>query len=733
MDLIIVESPTKARTIAKFLGDKYEVVSSYGHVRDLPKFRMGIDIENNFQPHYVIPKKAKPVVASLKEKAKKADQVILAPDEDREGEAIAWHLSQVLKLPSSEIKRIVFHEVTAPALKEALKNPRGLNFHLVDAQQARRVLDRLVGYELSPFLWRKVAKGLSAGRVQSVAVRFLVEREEERQKFEKQEYWTLEADFFFAGEKKLRAKLEKLKGKKLEKFSLKNKKQVEEIVAASQKEKFFILNKEEKETRRQPKPPFITSTLQQEANNKFGFSSKKTMMLAQQLYEGIKLGKEAQGLITYMRTDSFNLSPEFCQQAKDYLTKELGAEFVYEGKRSFSSRKQKFSQEAHEAIRPTNVFFAPSQIKEFLSADQFKLYDLIWRRALATQMPDAILKTEKIILSDKEEKFSFLATGFVIQKKGFLEIYPEQLEEKVLPSLALREEAKSQKFYPQQHFTEPPARYTDASLVKQLEKYGIGRPSTYAPTINTILQRGYVKREGRYLIPQEIAFVVVKLLKEHFPQIIDYQFTARIEEQLDKIAQGELAWQPIINNFYRPFKENLENKKKEIKKEDLGLEKETKEKCPLCAAPLVIKLGRFGKFYACRNFPECKYTRPLEGEKKEPLETKEVCEKCGRPMVIKEGRFGKFLACSGYPECKNIKPLNKGTGVKCPQCQQGEIVEKRTRRGRVFYACSRYPQCKFALWQKPTGNICPQCGSLMVWGKGKKEVCSNKDCPNSRV
>ncbi len=733
MDLIIVESPTKAKTISKFLGSKYKVTSSFGHIRDLPKSTMGVDVENNFEPKYIIPTKAKKTVSELKKLAQKCDKIILAPDEDREGEAIAWHLIKALKVDEKKTDRIVFHEITKEAIKKALENPRKINLNLVDAQQARRILDRLVGYELSPFLWKKVVRGLSAGRVQSVTVRLIVEREREIQDFKSDEYWSIEADFLGEKdkEKKFQAKLAEVDGKKLDKLDLKNEEQIKKIIKDLEKKKYTVKDIIRKKTKKNPLPPFITSTLQQDANNKLGFSSRKTMMIAQQLYEGLDVGEgHTTGLITYMRTDSVNLSQKFLSESRDFIKSKYGDKYALSSSRFFKT-KQKLAQEAHEAIRPTEVNLFPDGIKNYLNKDQFKLYDLIWRRAVATQMAEGIIDSTTIKIITDDNNYLFSSHGNIVIFDGYLKIYPDKVKENQLPDLSKDEKVKLLGLNPEQHFTQPPARYSDATLVKILERHGIGRPSTYAPTINTILMRGYVEREGKHLKPKDIAFLVNDLLTKHFSQIVDYEFTAKIEDDFDKIAEGKESWQEMIGDFYDPFKDNLKHKEKEVKKEDLGVEEKTDEICDKCGSPMIIKLGRFGKFLACSKFPDCKNTKQINeetGKPEEQEEIKEKCDKCEKPMVMKMGRFGKFLACSGYPDCKNIKSIKKGTGTKCPDCKKGEIVEKKTRRGRMFYACDQYPKCEFALWSKPTGKTCDKCKSLMVYGKGDAEVCSNKEC-----
>ncbi|MBI5071706.1 type I DNA topoisomerase [Candidatus Falkowbacteria bacterium] len=733
MNLVIVESPTKAKTISKFLSKDFVVKSSFGHLRDLPQKEMGIDIEHDFTPHYVVPRKNQKIVTDLKKSAAKAKYIYFASDEDREGEAISWHLTQILKPKAGQARRIAFHEITKNAILSALENPRDIDINMVDAQQARRVLDRLVGYELSPFLWRKVAKGLSAGRVQSVAVRLIVEREREIQKFVPEEYWNIEGDFQKeSGKENFSAKLNKINDKVLDKFAIKTKDESDKILKDLDGRIYKVVNVEEKETKRTAPPPFITSTLQQDANRRLGFSAKQTMLIAQQLYEGVELGNEGSiGLITYMRTDSVNLAEKFLAEARDFLKKSFGEKYLAPGVRRFTT-KSKLAQEAHEAIRPTDPSRDPESVRPYLDDHQYKLYNLIWRRAMASQMAEAALLGTAVDIeaekSSAKNQYSFRANGLTIKFDGFLKVYGTS-QETILPVFKLEELLKLLKLNPAEHFTEPPARYSDASLVKSLEEYGIGRPSTYAPTISTIIERGYVERiEARRLKPTEIAFMVNDLLVAHFPQIVDYKFTANMESDLDEIAEGKKKWVPIIKEFYMPFKENLDQKYKEISKKELT-EEATKEICEKCGSPMVIKMGRYGKFLACSGFPNCRNIKSLDkSDGGEPETTNEICDKCGAPMVIKSGRFGKFLSCSKYPECKNMKPLVKSTGVACPECGKGEIVERRSKRGRTFYSCNQYPNCKFALWSKPTGEKCPKCGSLVVYGKNDTVACSNKEC-----
>jgi len=721
--LLIVESPTKAKTIAKFLDKTWQVESSFGHVRDLPKSKMGVDIEKDFEPNYVIPTKARKKANELKKMADTADHIYYATDEDREGEAIAWHLDHIFKHPKNT-SRISFHEITKEAVDEAVANPHKINVDLVNAQQARRVLDRLVGYELSPFLWKKVAKGLSAGRVQSVCVRLVVEREREIEAFNPEEYWTIEA-VFTKDKKEIDAKLYQTPDKVLKKFDINNKKDADKILADLKGQKFKISKIEQKETKRNANPPFTTSTLQQQANRQLGYSAKQTMMLAQQLYEGIKIGSKGSiGLITYMRTDSLTLADKFVAGVEQYVNKEFGKEYF---SATHYKTKAKSAQEAHEAIRPTDASLDPLNVKEYLDNRQFKLYQLIWQRAVASQMSAAKIKSTTIFVSSDND-YTFKAKGQVITFPGWLKVIPTGAGEEILPDLKDGDAMKEKDINGKQHFTEPPARYSEAGLVKVLEEHGIGRPSTYAPTIATIQARKYVDRIEKRLKPTEIGILVNDLLVEHFDKVVDYEFTARLEDDLDDIATGDKKWQPIIKDFYMPFKDNLTKKEDEIDKKELT-EEATDEKCDKCGSPMVIKLGRFGKFMACSNYPECKSTKEIgkDGKPEEEEKIEEPCDKCGKPMVVKHGRFGKFIACSGYPDCKNIKNVENKTGVKCPECGKGEIVEKRSKRGKVFFACNQYPDCKHALWSKPTGDKCPKCEALLVFGPKDTVKCSAKE------
>ncbi len=731
-----------AEGINTFLDKGYKVESSYGHVRDLPEKKIGVDVSDNFQPSYVIPVKAKKNVVKLKELARQAEKVVLATDEDREGEAIAWHLAEALALKKKSTERIVFHEITKGAISEALANPRSIDMKLVDAQQARRVLDRLVGYELSPFLWKKVAKGLSAGRVQSVAVRLVVEREREIEAFQPEEYWTIEVELSRRDEdlisedqakKTFLAKLHKINERPVEQLEIKNQAAAEKIVGELAGAKYVVAAVDRKQAKKNPPSPFTTSTLQQAANRLLGFSAKQTMVVAQQLYET--------GLITYMRTDSLFLADKFLAEARAYLHAELGEKYALVQPRRFKT-KSKNAQEAHEAVRPADVRQAPAALKNSLNNTQYRLYSLIWNRSLATQMPSAILDSTVIDIDAKTTPYQFRATGQVLRFDGYLRIYPEKSKEVELPLVRPDEPLEFHQLHARDHATKPPARYSDAGLVKVLERYGIGRPSTYAPTIATIEARNYVARdENKKLKPTDIALVVNDLLVAHFPSIVDYQFTAQMESDLDRIADGAIDWPPVIRGFYEPWRANLDNKYNEINKKDIMPEEKSKEICDKCGAPMIIKTGRYGKFLACSAYPNCKNIKGLNGqnqngeksEELKKLEEKyrgEICAKCGAAMAVKTGKFGPFLACTAYPKCKNIvniKENSHSTGVKCPSCGEGEIVEKRSRRG-IFYACNRYPECKNAYNGKPTGNKCPQCGALLLEGKDGAVKCSDKDC-----
>ncbi len=727
MQLIIVESPTKAKTIGKFLDKNFIITSSYGHIRDLPQKNLGVDVENNFTPSYEIPSKAKKTIEALKTKTKKAQKVILATDEDREGEAIAWHLKQILKLSDNDYSRIVFHEITKDAILKALKDPKTINENLVNAQQARRVLDRLVGYKLSPFLYKKVARGLSAGRVQSVAVRLIVEREREVRKFKAEEYWSIFAHLK-KDDQSCQAELNKVQGKTIPKLELK-KELAHEISSDLKKAKYKIKNISAKETSKNPLPPFTTSSLQQTANRLLGYGAKQTMLVAQRLYE--------QGHITYMRTDSLHLSKNFLEDARQWLKKHQGEKYCLDKARVFKG-KSKGAQEAHEAIRPTQASQDPESLEPKIDKKLLPLYRLIWQRAIASQMPAAKLKNSSIEIEAKAKKEYILkANGQILIFSGYLSIYPEKTKEQNLPDWQIGNELILEKIDTNQHFTKPPARYSDAGLVKEMEKYGIGRPSTYAPTISTVIARNYVDRdEGKRLFPTDIAFIVNDLLVKHFSEIVDYNFTAEMENNLDKIALGKKDWQPIIKDFYFPFVDKIKVKDKELKKSDIIPTEESQEKCDKCGAKMIIKTGRYGKFLACSNYPECKNIKSLKKqenqEKDEELKELEkkhqgkTCDKCQSLMQIKKGRYGPFLACSAFPKCKNIKSVDDDLNITCPACSQGKIVKKVNKRG-AFYACNNYPKCKNLYQTKPSEKKCPECKSLMI-NKDNKLICSNKNC-----
>ncbi len=728
MNLVIVESPAKAKTIQKYLGAGYIVKSSYGHVRDLPKTRLGVDVDNDFEPKYVVPPKAKENLKALQTAAKKADIIYFATDEDREGEAIAWHLIEALAPKKDKIKRITFTEITKSAIQNAIKNPRDIDQSLVDAQQARRVLDRLVGYKLSPLLWKKVRRGLSAGRVQSVAVRLIVEREEEINKFKPEEYWSLTAhlkkeDVPFTADLATKA------DKAITKLGIKTKAEMDSILSDLKGVEYIVKNLETKERKRTPPPPFTTSTFQQAAVNQLGFSSKKTMVLAQQLYEGVELGDEGPtGLITYMRTDSINIAQEALDRAKETIIKEFGDTYALTEPRHFTG-KSKGAQEAHEAIRPTDFSRTPESLASQLEPDQLKIYRLIWRRALASQMAEA--RVNQMVVDIEAGNYTFKARGSTVVFDGFVKALGEKaaLKETVLPKLEVGDKPNLDKLDPEQHFTEPPARYSEATLVKALEEHGIGRPSTYAPTIDVIQRREYVnKGDDKRFRPTEVGTLVNSVLTQHFPNIVDINFTAGMENDLDEIAAGKKKWQPVIKEFYVPFEKLLAVKEGELSKAELTQEK-TGEICPKCGGELIIKLGRFGKFKACSKYPECKHTEPIGEEKAMQEEmSEEKCPDCGKQLVVKRGRFGPFLGCSGYPDCKHIKKIEKDTGVVCPKCNEGKIVEKRSRKGKPFFACNRYPDCKNAYWSKPNGEKCPDCGSLLVYGAKNTIRCSSKEC-----
>jgi len=735
MNLVIVESPAKGRTIKNILGANFKVLASFGHVRDLPEKKLGIDTRNNFEPEYIIPAKSRKTIKLLKEEASKADNLYLATDYDREGEAIAWHITEAVGLGNSKshatrggqtptaegkafnskVKRIAFHEITKPAVLEAIKKPRAINMDLVNAQQGRRVLDRLVGYKLSPFLWRKVASGLSAGRVQSVAVRLVVEREQEIRKFTPEEFWLIVAELSkkddksakgrsASGEKTFKTQLVEINEKRIEKLSIKNQAQAQKILDKLKGAIWQVRDLKTETKNRYPAPPFTTSTLQQEAAQKFHFSPKQTMKIAQGLYED--------GLITYMRTDSVQISSLAISQARKVINKKYGDNYLSEKPRIYRTKTIR-AQEAHEAIRPTNL-----ERCEILGMENsLRLYNLIWQRMIASQMHEASFFQTKVHIKAKD--YGFEASGLKMRFDGFLKIYQteEIRKDQFLPELKKNEKLDLKKLEKNQRFTEPPSRYSEATLIRELEKRGIGRPSTYAPTLSTIIDRGYVEKTQGKLTAKEIGEIVTDLLVKHFPEIVDYNFTAKMEEDLDQIALGRREWQKVISEFYEPFSKELIAKSKEVSKQEIT-EEETDKKCPKCGKNLKIKLGRYGKFLACSGFPECKYTAPILENLPASL-SREKCPKCDKKMLIKEGKFGPFLACEGYPKCKFTKNLEVVAKIKCPNCG-GKIVRKTTRKGRVFWGCVNFPKCKTAYWDEPLEKKCPKCGGVLTLNEKTK-------------
>ena len=683
-DLVIVESPAKAKTIKKYLGGNYEVIASMGHVRDLPKARLSVDIKKKFAPKYEIIKGKEKLVEELKELAEKSDKIYLATDPDREGEAISWHLAYILGLPLDDNNRVEFNEITKNGVTNGMAHPRSINIDLVNAQQARRILDRLVGYKLSPFISQKIRRGLSAGRVQSVAVRIIVDREEEIRKFKPEEYWTIDAKFIPKGSRKSFSA--SLYSDANGKIKIENQEQAEKIEQDLADAEYMITKVKHGTRRKTPAPPFITSTLQQEASRKLGFQSRRTMKVAQELYEGVDIeGMGATGLITYMRTDSLRISDVAKEEAAQYILNRFGEKFLPGKPRVFKTKSN--AQDGHEAIRPSMPSLSPEDVKASLTSDQFKLYNLIWNRFMASQMSDCIQKTTQAEISAKE--YIFKASGYYVDFEGFTTLYVESKdteEEKStqLPPLEKDMPVKCKELKKNQHFTQPPARYTEASLIKALEEYGIGRPSTYAATITTITSREYVKREAKTLYPTELGEVMTNLLKERFPKIVNYKFTAQMEEKLDEVEHGQEEWVELLDEFYSDFDKTLKKAKEEME----GVKLQLKED-----------------------------------------QTDIICDKCGRQMVVKVGRYGKFIACPGYPECKNVLKFVEKTGVKCPKCN-GDVIVKHTKKKRVFYGCSNYPECDFVSWNEPVNERCPQCGGILFKKKGKKPklYCATEGC-----
>ncbi len=746
--LVIVESPTKVRTLKKYLGKDYDVKASVGHIKDLPRKRLGVDKEHDFKPEYEVIRGKGKIIKELKSAANKVEDVFLAPDPDREGEAIAWHIAQELKPPKNRKRRfhrVLFHELTAPAIREAISKPGELDHNRFESQQARRILDRLVGYEISPLLWEKVRRGLSAGRVQSVAVRLICDREREIQAFVPEEYWSITADLEGEVPPQFRAAVWAFKGKKIK---IPDGDQAASIVKQLEKAEFQVKDVKKRQKKRNPYPPFITSTLQQDAARRLGFSAKKTMMLAQRLYEGVELGSEGPvGLITYMRTDSTRVAKEAAMEARALIEKRFGKEFLPPSIPVY--KKGKSAQDAHEAIRPTSVMRHPDDMEAFLERDAARLYRLIWTRFVASQMAPAVLDQTTIVV--KAGDYQLRATGTIVRFKGFTELYQDvrprkngkengtEADSGVLPDLKVGDRLKLLKLEPKQHFTQPPPRFSEASLIKALEEKGIGRPSTYATILSTIQDKEYVKLDKKRFYPTELGFLVTDLLTSHFPEILDAHFTAALEKELDGIEEGSVSWIEVLRRFYDLFSQRLATARKEMKSvKTTGVPSGLK--CEKCGKEMVIKYGRAGEFLACSGYPECRntrdFTRDESGEIKvvdrQNVETGFTCEKCGSPMVLKKGRYGEFLACSAYPECRNTMPVP--TGVKCPEegCD-GEIIKKSSRRGKTFYGCNRYPACKYASWDRPVEMECPACGSpVLVVAKeegGTKYLkCPNKKC-----
>ncbi len=746
--LVVVESPAKAKTIKKYLGSGYSVIASVGHVIDLPKKEIGVDVDANFTPKYVTIHGKNKVLKRITDEAKTCDAVYLAPDPDREGEAIAWHIAQKIKRAAKSnpptIYRARFNEITKSAIKKSINNPDELNQSLFEAQQARRVLDRLVGYRLSPLLWDKVRRGLSAGRVQSVAVRIVCEREQEIEAFNSQEYWSIVSKLQGSKTPDFEAKLIKIDGKKVEISTEDN---AAAIVSELKTCEFNLAKITKRERKRNPTPPFITSKLQQEAARKLGYTAKKTMALAQMLYEGIEIGVDGSvGLITYMRTDSTRISGEALGQVRDYILEKYGKDMLPDKPVQYKSKNS--AQDAHEAIRPTSVNYPPEKVKAFLERDAYRLYELIWRRFVASQMKPAIF--DQTSFDVHAGKYILRATGQVMRFPGFISVYLESIDDKkekgedennLLPDLSEGELLALLNIDANQHFTQPPPRFTEASLVKELEERGIGRPSTYASIMSTIQDKGYASKDQKRFFPSDLGKLVNTLLTESFPKILDIGFTAQMETKLDDIEAGKLTWTTVLSEFYGPFDKAVIDAKQSMRNVK-GEQVETDIKCEKCDNMMVIKWGRHGEFLACSAYPECKSTKEFAKKADGQIEVKEDtmidenCDKCGKSMVLKMGRFGEFLACSGYPDCRNTKSI--GTGVHCPKCESGALVQKSTRRGRIFYACDKYPDCEFAVWDKPINEKCPKCDYAFLLEKYAKRgtddnfVCGNSECDYKR-
>jgi DNA topoisomerase I len=746
-NLVIVESPAKAKTIEKYLGPGFKVLASFGHVRDLQSKTGAVNPDDNFAMNYEVVERNAKHVTEIQNALKKSDALFLATDPDREGEAIAWSVYELMKekklLKDKPVQRIVFHEITKTAIKEALENPRDLSQPLIEAQQARRALDHLVGFHLSPLLWKKVQYGLSAGRVQSPALRMIVEREQEIQKFEKREYWTIEAKLT---EKKqaFTARLLQYQHNKIEQFTITQEadaRRIEQDLLQEAKGHLSVIEVTKKQRKRNPTAPFITSTLQQEAARKLGFTAYRTMRIAQQLYEGIDTGEGATGLISYMRTDSVSLAKEAVEEIRQFIQQHYDNSLLPKQIPTYRT-KAKNAQEAHEAIRPTSAFRTPDSIKHALSAEQYKLYNLIWKRTIACQMIPAVIDTVGVDLSSAPGNV-FRANGSVISKPGFMTVYQEGIDdkttdddEKLLPALEKGDKVKLDEILGSQHFTEPPPRYTEASLIKALEEHGIGRPSTYAAIISTLQKREYVTLDKKRFIPSDVGQVVNRFLTEYFEKYVDYDFTANLEDQLDAVSRGEKPWLTLLKDFWSPFSDQIETINDTVQRKDVTQEA-IDEKCPTCGKGLSIRLGKRGRFIGCTAYPECKYTRNLDGEDPDEPEVvpDRTCPKCESGLVIKVGRYGKFIGCSNYPTCRHIEPLEKpsDTEVQCPKCNQGNLLKRKSRYGKIFFSCQRYPDCDYAVWYQPLAEKCPECAWPILTIKvtkrrGREKACPQKEC-----
>lgn len=744
--LVIVESPAKAKTIQKYLGSDYEVLASYGHVRDLPARKGSVDPGHHFSMTYVPLEKNARHIETIAKTLKKSDSLLLATDPDREGEAISWHILELMKeknlVRDKQVHRIFFNEITKAAIEDAINNPRDISMDLVNAQQARRALDYLVGFNLSPLLWKKVRRGLSAGRVQSPALRLIVEREEEIERFVSQEYWKILAQCFHK-QAPFEARLTHYKNEKLQQFTVINQVQAQQIKndLISQAQGHLIVTQvEKKQRKRKPSPPFITSTLQQEAARKLGFTARKSMMIAQQLYEGIDIGTGTVGLITYMRTDSVNLANEAVDEVRHYITERYGVANCPSSPRVYKT-KSKNAQEAHEAIRPTSIRRTPEMVEAALTSEQYKLYSLIWKRTIACQMADALMDTVAVDLSCGEGNL-FRANGSTIAFPGFLSVYEEgrddskndEHEEALLPALLVGEKVTVQDILANQHFTEPPPRYSEATLVKALEEYDIGRPSTYASIIHTLQQREYVIVDKKRFIPTDVGRIVNRFLTGHFTRYVDYKFTAQLEDTLDAIARGEKDWIPVLEEFWLPFIQQIQVTDQQVQRKDVTSEL-LEEKCPKCSQPLSIRLGKRGRFIGCTGYPECDYTQDIAGQENdksgpEVVEGR-VCPVCSNSLHIKIGKYGRFVGCSNYPQCKHMEPLEKptDTGVTCPKCNEAKILQRKSRKGKIFYSCGNYPKCDYALWNEPVAQSCPKCSWPILTVKESKRFGRQILCP----